>query len=107
MVSKRNGDVEPFVLGRIALAVFKAAQAQRPPVPPEFSRSLGAQVSREVEHKFQGVEKVGIEEIQDAVVAAVRAAGHGALADAYQAYREERMRDRLRLAHSAMAAPSS
>lgn len=100
MVAKRNGDTEPFVLGRIALAVFKAAQAQRPPMPPALSRTLGAQVSWAVEKKFHGVERVGIEEIQDAVVLAVREAGQGALADAYQAYREEHMLERARIAQS-------
>jgi hypothetical protein len=103
MVVKRNGEIEPFALGRIALAVFRAAQAQKPPLPAAEGRRLGAEASQIVSVALAQRARFGVEEVQDEVVLALRALGRFSLADSYQAYREERAGARGQLALSRKA----
>ena len=103
MVVKRNGDIEPFALGRIALAVFRAAQAQK--LAASEGRRLGAQAGQIVSQRLAslGRSRLDVEEIQDEVVGALRQLDRRALADAYQAYRESRAVARGQLALSRKA----
>jgi len=101
-IVKRSGEMEPFAMGRIALAVFKASQAIRPTMPPSVARVLGAKIGGQILAKLAegNVRKVEVELVQDLVVAALRAEGQSGLADVYQDYREGRMRERGKLSHA-------
>ena len=100
LVIKRNGDTEPFAAGRIALAVFRAAQAQRiMPITAAESRSLGAEVSRRAAEKLalMGSARLEIESIQDVVVEILTELHQNGLADAYHAYRSTKNKERGRV----------
>ena len=87
---KRNGDTEPFTPGRIALAVFRAAQAQKSDsMPATKSRLLGSQVSNLAAVKIleMGANRIEIESIQDVVVDVLMEVGCSDLAATYQEYR--------------------
>lgn len=99
VVVKRNGEAEPYADGRIALAVFRATQAQRPPFPASEARGLASSVAAAMLIRLRSSSEVRfeVEHIQDGVVAIIRELGRDALADSYQAYREERQSERGRL----------
>lgn len=106
LVVKRNGDTEPFAAGRVALAVFRAAQAQRPlPVPASEGRRLGSEVGRLATERLvrTGRERVEIESIQDVVVAILGELGHAGLAASYEAYRSSKNKERGRVGASRRA----
>lgn len=98
-VVKRNGEPEPYAPGRVALAVFRAAQAQKPPIPANVSRQLGTRVSLAMSDRLAaGSEsRIDVERIQDHVVDILRDLDQGDLSNSYQAYRESRQKDRGRL----------
>lgn len=95
-VAKRNGGVEAFVPGRVALAIYKACQAQKPPREPGASRSLAnkALLLLEKDLSLKGSEPAEVEWIQDRIVEALRSLGESALADSYQSYRKSREDER-------------
>lgn len=98
-IVKRSGAQEPFALGRIAMAVYKAACAQDPPLPQARARLLGGQIAQKIERLARdgaaGGPRVDQEWIQDRVVEQIAESGEEALAISYQEYREERRRERL------------
>lgn len=97
-ILKRNGTQEPFALGRIALAIYKAGCAQDPPIAPARARSLGGQIAQRIHAQAQegaaGGPRVDQEWIQDRVVEALRESGEADLASSYQEYRETRLAQR-------------
>lgn len=101
-IVKRSGEMEPFAMGRIALAVFRASQAFRPAMQPSVARILGAKIGGLVftELSSEHERKVDVEHVQDLVVSFLRAEGHAGLADVYQEYREGRMQERGKLTHA-------
>jgi hypothetical protein len=100
LVVKRNGDTEPFAPGRIALAVFRAAQAQKSDsMPATKSRLLGSQVSNLAAVKIleMGANRIEIESIQDVVVDVLMEVGCSDLAATYQEYRSSKNKERGRV----------
>lgn len=98
-IVKRNGSQQPFALGRIAMAVYKAACAQTPPLPQAKARLLGGQIAQSIERLARegaaGGPRVDQEWIQDRVVELIAQSGEEELARSYQEYREERRLERL------------
>lgn len=94
IIIKRNGAQEPFALGRIALAVYKAASAHQPPILQSKARALGAQIGQDIQKAIRsgatGSSVVELEWIQDQVVFGLKNSGEVDLANTYQAYREAR-----------------
>lgn len=95
-VVKRNGDAEPYAEGRMALAVFRAAQAQRPPVIPSEARKLANAISQAITATLResGSVRFDVEQLQDYVVAQLHFVGCEGLAESYQTYRELRQTER-------------
>lgn len=98
-VLKRNGEAEPYAEGRVALAVFRAAQAQRPAVSASDARELATSISQAMTASLResGETRFEVERVQDGVVSMLRSSGRAALADSYQAYRESRQTERGKL----------
>lgn len=92
-VAKRNGNMEPFAPGRVALAIFKACQAQNPPIPSGEARGLAQKalglIEKEIEAR-NSEEPAKVEWLQDKVIGALRDLGQESLADSYERYRQER-----------------
>jgi anaerobic ribonucleoside-triphosphate reductase len=91
-IRKRDGRVVPFNQGKIAEAIFKAAQA----VGGEdraLADELSGVVTLFLEKHFDG-RPPGIEDIQDMVEKVLIETGHAKTAKAYILYREKRARAR-------------
>ena len=84
VVIKRDGSQVPFSALRIAEAVLKASGAARCKGVDAFA------VAEEVKNRLQGLEKVDIHHIQDAVEACLMESGHVELARVYIEYRHDR-----------------
>ncbi|MHC4787834.1 MAG: anaerobic ribonucleoside-triphosphate reductase, partial [Planctomycetota bacterium] len=89
-VSKRDGRVVPFDEGKIADAIFKAAQAVGGD-DRVLAEELAAMVTMFLERNF-GDEPPTIEEIQDTVEKVLIETGHARTAKAYILYRDRRAR---------------
>ena len=100
VIIKRGGDVEPFVKGRIALAVFRACQSEK--LSGTEGRRLSGLVSEAVWSFLQEshIMRIGLEEVQDLVVAEIKKQGYENLALAYEGYREARAKERFKISQS-------
>lgn len=100
VVIKRNLAQEPFIKGRIALAVFKACSANDKNMSSTLARQLGSQVAQKVEEyalgsvepslKNRDVIELDIEWIQDEVIRHLEMLGFNAISKGYAKYRLDR-----------------
>jgi transcriptional regulator NrdR family protein len=91
-IVKRDGTEVPFELGRIATAIAKALHAvaiDDGELADELARVVCEHLERTVDQR-----RLGIEEVQDAVVHVLQESGYYSAAQAYIRYRDERERFR-------------
>ncbi len=88
-IRKRDGTIEPFDPHRIERAIHRALQA----VGISESQHLASQLTTAAIHQLQQVVQGGlptVEQVQDAVLRALEAAGLQEVAHQYRRYRQER-----------------
>ncbi|MFH1249078.1 MAG: ribonucleoside triphosphate reductase [archaeon] len=96
-VRKRDGRLVEFDHEKIALAIWKAAQAVGG-TDRNISEALSLEVSKEMEKRFSG-KIVTVEEVQDVIEKVLIESGHAKTAKAFILYREKHkeMRDAKQL----------
>jgi len=90
-VRKRDGRVAEFDQGKIADAIFKAAQAVGGS-DRQIAEELASVVTLFIERHYDTEDPPGIEEIQDLVEKVLIETGHARTAKAYILYRDKRAR---------------
>ena len=87
-IRKRDGRVVPFEPGKVQAAIYKAFEATGD-ATAGAAAALTAQVVQRLQERFGG-QTPGVEQVQDAVEAALMADGHAVAAKAYILYRQKR-----------------
>lgn len=105
MVIKRNLSQEPFMKGRIALAVYKAAVAHDKKISSVGARDLGAKIAQKIEEyamasvepsfKNPKIIELDLEWIQDEVIRSLDILGFSDISRGYSQYRISRQALRI------------
>ena len=98
-VTKRDGTIAPFEIGKISAAITKAFEALEKEYHPSIMDLLALRVTADFEPKIQNG-LIAVEDIQDSVEAVLSEAGYADVAKAYILYRKQR--EKIRNLNSTM-----
>ena len=88
-VTKRDGTIAQFEIGKISAAITKAFEALEKQYHPSVIDMLALRVTADFEDKIRdGL--IAVEDIQDSVEAVISEAGYADVAKAYILYRKQR-----------------
>ncbi len=88
-VTKRDGKVVDFEVGKISAAITKAFDAVHRNYHPSIINLLSLQATSDFEEKIEN-DRIGVEQIQDSVEKILSDAGYADVAKAYILYRRQR-----------------
>ncbi len=98
-VTKRDGSIAPFAIGKISAAVAKAFEALNKQYHPSVMDLLALRVTADFEPKIKD-NRIAVEDIQDSVERVLSEAGYADVAKAYILYRKQR--EKIRNLNSTM-----
>ena len=98
-VTKRDGSIAPFAIGKISAAIAKAFVALNKQYHPSVMDLLALRVTADFEPKIKD-DLISVEDIQDSVERVLSEAGYADVAKAYILYRKQR--EKIRNLNSTM-----